>query len=86
VYVENWCDASVSEYTIGAGGALSAIGTIATGSGPWFLTIDPSGRYVYVANFNSSTVSQYTIGAGGALTAVGTVATGNGPNAITAGY
>ena len=75
----------MSEYQIGTGGALAAIGTIAAGSGPWYITVDASGRYVYVANFNDSTVSQYSLGTGGALTFIGTVATGSGPNAVDTG-
>ena len=47
-----------------SGGALVAIGAIAAGSGPWYITVEASGRYVYVANFNDNTVSQYSLGAG----------------------
>jgi DNA-binding beta-propeller fold protein YncE len=34
VYVVNFSDSTVSEFNIGAGGALNAIGTVPTGSGP----------------------------------------------------
>jgi DNA-binding beta-propeller fold protein YncE len=86
VYAANNGDSTVSEYQIGAGGVLTPIGTIGTGSGAWFITIDASGRYVYVANFSSSTVSEYTVGVGGVLTLTGTVATGSGPNAFDTGF
>jgi hypothetical protein len=34
VYVVNFNDSTVSEFSIGAGGALGVIGTVPTGSGP----------------------------------------------------
>jgi len=71
VYVSNSGDDNVSQYTIGAGGALVPMSpaTVATGGDrPFVLTIDPAGLYAYVANFWDTTVSQYTIGADGALT------------------
>ena len=67
------------------GGALVAIGAVAAGSGPWYITVDASGQYIYVANFNDSTVSQYSLGTGGVLTFIGAVATGSGPNAVNTG-
>src|SRR2546427_361450 len=42
--------------------------TVAAGTIPASVTVDPSGRYAYVANDSSANVSQYTIGANGALT------------------
>jgi DNA-binding beta-propeller fold protein YncE len=85
VYAANHGGNTVSEYQIGTGGALVAIGTIAAGSGPWYITVDPSGRYVYAANFNDNTVTEYSLGAGGMLTLIGTAATGSGPNAVDTG-
>jgi len=85
VYAANHAGNTVSEYQIGTGGALVAIGSIAAGGGPWYITVDASGQYVYVANFNDNTVSQYSLGTGGALTFIGTVATGSGPNAVDTG-
>jgi len=43
-----------------------------TGSNPYSVTVDPTGRFVYVANFSSNTVSQYflqSFSAGGAYIA-----------------
>src|SRR5438445_422351 len=62
--------ANVSQYTIGASGALppTATATVAAGTNPISVTVDPSGRYAYAANSGSANVSQYTIGADGALT------------------
>ncbi len=70
---------SISQYIIGAGGALTPMGTpsVATGIESFAISVDPTGHYVYVTNgatapnSNGSTfgtVSQYTIGADGSLT------------------
>ena len=71
-YVTNLSDSTVSQYTIDALGALSAMtpATVAAEQTSISVTVDPTGRYVYVANANAGTVSQYTIGAGGALSAM----------------
>ncbi len=86
-YVANHGDSTVSQYTIGAGGALSALtpATVVAGLYPYSVTVDPTGRYAYVANGGDNTVSQYTIGAGGALTAMtpATVGTGVTPVSVT---
>jgi len=41
--------------------ALTSIGTIAAGSNPMSVAVDPSGKFAYVANLNSNDVSMYTI-------------------------
>ncbi len=68
VYVANYSSGastgSVSEYSIGTGGALSLINTVATGKNPTSVTIDQSGQYAYVTNLGDGTVSQYTISSG----------------------
>ena len=71
-YVANLSSATVSQYTVGADGALTAISppTVTTGSAPHSVSIDPSGQYVYVGS--GAGISQYTIGAGGALTPMST--------------
>ena len=87
VYVANGGSSTVSQYTIGTNGALTAMSpaTVATGSYPFYVTVDPSSRYVYVVNKNSNNVSQYTIGSNGALTpmSTATVAAGSSPSAMT---
>jgi DNA-binding beta-propeller fold protein YncE len=62
-----------------------AIATVAAGTNPLSVTIDPSGKYAYVANQVSNDISQYAIGADGSLTPVAsaTVAAGGGPVSIT---
>jgi 6-phosphogluconolactonase (cycloisomerase 2 family) len=82
-YVANNGSNNVSEYTISAGVLTSntptanPTGTIAAGTNPVSVTIDPTGSYVYVVNAGSNDISQYTIGTPssltpGALTAIGT--------------
>ena len=77
----------VSQYTVGAGGALSpmATPTVAAGNGPLGIAVSPDGKSVYVTNSTGAAgVSQYTVGADGALTPMATpaVAAGVEPNAI----
>jgi 6-phosphogluconolactonase (cycloisomerase 2 family) len=81
-YASNQSDNTVSQYTIGAAGVLTSIGTQATGVEPNAVAVSPSGRFVYVANWVDNTLSEYTIGSSGTLTAIGTVATGINPASI----
>jgi 6-phosphogluconolactonase (cycloisomerase 2 family) len=75
LYVANYFGHSISIYTIGGGGALSAAGTFATGTPtrPFGLVVHHNGNYLIVA-MNSAVVDEnvrvYSIGAGGALTQV----------------
>ena len=59
----------ISQYDVGAGGALSAKSpaTVAAGTSPIGVAVSPDGGSVYVANNSSNSVSQYDVGAGGAL-------------------
>ena len=80
----------ISQYDVGAGGALSpkSPATVATGDNPRGVAVSPDGRSVYVANvgspFTGDTVSQYDVGAGGALTpkSPATVAAGDQPGDV----
>ena len=81
-YASNQSDNTVSQYTIGAGGLLTSMGTQATGAEPNAIAVVPSGRFLYVANWTDNTLSEYTIGSGGTLTPIGTVATGVNPASI----
>jgi 6-phosphogluconolactonase (cycloisomerase 2 family) len=86
-YASNFDDGTVSQYVIGSGGALSALSpaTVAAGTKPFSVSVEPTGQYVYVANFAANTVSEYSI-LSGALTPVGTtgtVKTGTQPNGVT---
>jgi DNA-binding beta-propeller fold protein YncE len=90
VYVTN-SNNTISQYAIGAGGALDRNRTPAAVSGhgvPYALAISPNGRYAYVADDDYAAsvgaVAQYSIGVGGLLTpdANPTVTAGLGPIAI----
>jgi DNA-binding beta-propeller fold protein YncE len=69
VYVTNNFGGSVSQYDIGPGGALAAKtpATVAAGTNPIGIAVNPDGRSVYVTNATAMTISQYDIGAAGAL-------------------
>ena len=75
---------NVSMYTIDVTtGALTSIGTIAAGSNPASVAVDPSGKFAYVANGGSNSVSMYTIDVTtGALTSIGTIAAGTTPRSV----
>jgi len=82
---------SVSQFTIGANGALTAdrtptvaVGSAPPGTAPDALTVSRDGKYVYVVGESAAVVYQFTIGSGGMLKLdVGhTIKTGLAPNAI----
>jgi len=56
--------------------------TVATGSTPFYVTVDPSGRFAYVSNENDSTVTIYGLNSQGILSAVGTAPTGTTPATV----
>ena len=60
VYVANYGEPppsldGVSQYTVGAGGALTPMATpmVAGGNGPSAIAVSPNGQFVYVANYNT---------------------------------
>lgn len=87
-YATNSTAKTVQAYTINSGGVvggLTQVGTgVATGSGPYSVSVDPAGKYAYVVNSLADTISAYSINSGtGALTAVASIATGDVPISIT---
>ena len=82
-YVANQTSGDVSIYTIESNtGTLSPAGTIAAGTDPVSVTVDPSGRFVYVAN-QINNVFMYTIDAAtGALSSIGTIPGGIEPMSV----
>jgi 6-phosphogluconolactonase len=73
VYVANYFDNTVSEYTINpTTGAVTPIpGSPLAVSQPGFAAVDPSGAFVYVPNSADPSISGYTINAAsGALTPI----------------
>lgn len=70
-YVANHDSNTVSQYTVGSTGALTAMtpATVATGVRPYDVTVDPSGKYAYAVNNDTAWyISQYALGSDGALT------------------
>ncbi len=80
-YAANSASNDVTMYTVDpASGLLTRIGSIAAGTEPYSVTVDPKGRFVYAGNFGSNNISMYRIDPNsGRLTAIGTVQTGIGP-------
>jgi DNA-binding beta-propeller fold protein YncE len=70
-YVVNSLAGTISEFSVGSGGALTATTFISTGNNPRAIAIDPTSRYVYVSNYGDRIVPEYTIGTGGGLSPVG---------------
>jgi 6-phosphogluconolactonase len=65
LYVSNFGDDSISEYTINSDGSLTPIATVGAGlgilSGPVNILVNNAGTYLYVANETASTVVAYAI-------------------------
>jgi 6-phosphogluconolactonase (cycloisomerase 2 family) len=92
VYVSNTGDGTVSAFSTGANGTLTAVAgsPFSTTGSPSLsnnttLQVDPSGQFLYVVNGDSGNVSAFTIGAGGVLTPVtgspyASIHFGGGPN------
>jgi len=85
VYVTNFSDSSISQYTIAANGTLSpkspATVSAGLGNGPGAVAVSPDGHSAYVANGNTDLISQYTVAADGTLSPKTpfTVGAGRGP-------
>jgi 6-phosphogluconolactonase len=85
---------SVSQYALGANGALTPLtpAIIPVGSAavshPYWIAFDPFGRFAYVVDDANNNIAQFSIGATGQLTplATATVPTGSAPFAIATTY
>ena len=86
VYVANASANSLSQYDIGATGALTPKNppSAITGTGPTGVAVSPDGRSVYVANVFDNTVSQFNVRSDGTLTpkTPATVPAGTGPGLV----
>ncbi len=83
VYVTNNGDNTISGYSIGADGSLTALASIGAGpftslNGPFFPAIDSAGQFLFVPNNGGSSVSSFTIAADGSLTFVNAATSVNG--------
>jgi DNA-binding beta-propeller fold protein YncE len=69
VYVANAGSGDVSQYSVGAGGAVTALSPARVGAGdtPSDVVVSPDRKSVYVTNSGDDTVSQYDVGADGTL-------------------
>lgn len=71
LYVTDLNSVSISAFTIGPDGTLTANGTFSTGDpagGLLGIAISPNGSHLYVANLAHCTISAFTIGPDGKLT------------------
>ena len=83
VYTANFGTNDISRYSIGAGGALTFVATVAAGAGPASIALNPTGTFAYVANYIGGNVSVYSVSAAdGSLTLLGTAAAGSHPNTV----
>jgi 6-phosphogluconolactonase len=88
-YVVNRLDNAVSMFTIDPNTgnltpnatATNPTATIATGTQPFRIDFDPTGKFVYVTN-EQGPASIYTVNSDGTLAAAGTTANGNGALSI----
>ena len=86
-FTSNAGSGSVSGYSVGSSGALTALGNTTTNAGTVDAAAAGHGRFLYVQTGKSGIVDEFAVGAGGALTPIGsvTVAGGAGGEGITAG-
>jgi DNA-binding beta-propeller fold protein YncE len=75
---------TLSQYTIGTGGALTADSpaTVASGHEPEQIAVSPNGHNLYATTDQSATISQYSVAANGVLTPGATVNAGADPSGI----
>jgi 6-phosphogluconolactonase len=85
-YVPNSASDTVSQFAVGADGALTPKRVVGAGDAPTDVVVSPDGGSVYVTNFGDpvaggGSVSQYDVGAAGALSPKrpGTVLAGHNP-------
>jgi 6-phosphogluconolactonase (cycloisomerase 2 family) len=86
-YASNAGSGSVSGYSVGSSGSLTARGNTATDAGTVDAAAAGHGRFLYVQTGKSGIVDEFAVGAGGSLTPIGsvTVAGAVGGEGITAG-
>lgn len=73
LYASNAGSATLSGYTDPGTGALSAVGTTATGPGTVDAAVSPDGRYLYAQTGGDGGVDAFRVNADGSLTLVGSV-------------
>jgi 6-phosphogluconolactonase (cycloisomerase 2 family) len=86
-YTSNAGSGSVSGYSVGSSGGLTALGNTTTDAGTVDAAAAGHGRFLYVQTGKSGIVDEFAVGAGGSLTSIGsvTVAGSAGGEGITSG-
>ena len=86
-YADNAGSGSVSGYSVGSSGSLTARGVATTDAGTVDAAAAGHGRFLYVQTGKAGIVDEFAVGAGGALASIGsvTVAGAVGGEGITAG-
>ena len=72
-YASNAGSGSVSGYTAGFGGQLTALGNTSTDAGTVDAASTPFGRFLYVQAGGPGAVDEFAVGQGGSLTKIGSV-------------
>jgi 6-phosphogluconolactonase (cycloisomerase 2 family) len=72
-FTSNAGSASVSGYTVGSDGSLTALGNTGTNAGTVDAVSAAQGRFLYVQTGGAGVVDEYAVGAGGSLTGIGSV-------------
>lgn len=72
-FTSNAGSASVSGYTTGPDGNLTALGDTGTDAGTVDATSAAHGRFLYVQTGRAGVVDEYSVGSGGSLTEIGSV-------------
>jgi 6-phosphogluconolactonase (cycloisomerase 2 family) len=73
---------SISEFRIGAGGALTALPATSAGTNLQGIAISPDGQHLYVTDFGNNSIVAFAVGSGGALSPLGSFATDAGPEGL----
>ena len=73
LYASNAGSGSVSGYSTGRSGGLTALGNTATAAGTVDAASAAGGRFVYVQTGKAGIVDEFAVRAGGALTPIGSV-------------
>ena len=73
VYTANKNEGTISQFTIGGSGSLTAMvpPTVPAGAAPVSIEITPNSKFVYCLNQTDNTIEQYSVGVAGLLTVLG---------------
>jgi 6-phosphogluconolactonase (cycloisomerase 2 family) len=85
VFVTSPVSSTVTQYSIGADGSLTALAalTASTGNMPLGMAISPVGSFAYVANYTDNTLSQFSLGSTGLTALAGASVATPGTNPVS---